>query len=868
MTPSHAGRHRRHLAWIAAAIATTLVLALAATMGRAQTPAAGTTIGNQASATYLDASGTPRTATSNLVTTIVQQVASFSLTADGVRAAAPGGQAIFPHTLTNTGNGTDDFSLAAVNLAGDDFDASGLALYPDADGNGIPDSFVALTATGPLAPGASFRFVAVGGVPGTQVGGDQALIRVNAASTFDPGQTGFNTDQIDVSANAVIGVTKAISAPSGASPSGPHTYTLTYTNTGNATATALTLTDLVPAGMTYVAGSGRWSVTGAAVLTDLDNADAQGVAPNQIVYDFGVTGAGVTAVIAQVPVGATGTLTFQVTVDAGLAPQVLNNSADYAYNDGVAGVGPFATNVVPFTVGQSASLTFTGQTIPSSTQGATLVYTNTLTNTGNGTDRFNVTVGASTFPGGTTYSLFQSDGVTPLTDTNGDGIPDTGPVAAGAATAVVLQVQLPTATTGGPYQVQKTATSVADPLVAATATDVLTTIVANVVDVTNNAPGGAAPGAGAGPEGAAVVTNVTNPGTTTRFTLYVNNNSTVSDGFDLAASTDASFASLALPAGWSVTFLDAGFGVITATGPIAGGGNRLVYADVTVAAGAPPGPVSITFRALSPTSGASDRIHDAVDVNAVRSLTIVPNNSAPVAPGGTQVYTHLLANNGNVVEGDGVGSFTDLTLADTQVGWSSNLYWDTNGSGVLDAGDVVIPDLAAIGGLAPGTSVRLFVQVFAPAGAPLGQVNVTTVSAVTSNLGYASAVPPPVSATDVSTVITGQLQMVKTQALDAACDGIADGAYDVVNITTGAIPGACLRYRITVTNIGTADVTNVVVNDATPANTTYSAAVPASTSVGTISTPAAGSSGTISANVGVLGPGQTVVIEFGVRINP
>ena len=59
-------------------------------------PPAGTPIGNQASATYLDASSTSRTVTSNLVTTIVQQVASFTLTADGVRTAAPGGQATVP----------------------------------------------------------------------------------------------------------------------------------------------------------------------------------------------------------------------------------------------------------------------------------------------------------------------------------------------------------------------------------------------------------------------------------------------------------------------------------------------------------------------------------------------------------------------------------------------------------------------------------------------------------------------------------------------------------------------------------------------------------------------------------------------------
>ena len=235
-----------------------------------------------------------------------------------------------------------------------------------------------------------------------------------------------------VTGNAVLNVTKAINVTNGASPSGPRTYTLSYTNAGNSTATNFVISDVVPAGMTYVPGSGRWSTTGAAVLTDLNSADAQGTAPNTIVYDYGVTGAGtVTAVIARVPPGASGTLTFQVNVNAGLGPQTINNVATFAYNDGVGVVGPFTTNAAPFTVDASASLTFTGQVIPAATQGATVAFSNVLTNTGNATDVFDITIGAGTFPAGTSYALYQTDGVTPLTDSDGNGVPDSGPVAPG-----------------------------------------------------------------------------------------------------------------------------------------------------------------------------------------------------------------------------------------------------------------------------------------------------------------------------------------------------------------------------------------------------------------------------------------------------
>jgi len=824
-------------------------------------PPAGASIGNQASASYLDASSTSRTVTSNLVTTIVQQVAGLTLTADGAALAAPGGQVVFPHVLTNVGNGPDTFPLTLINLAGDDFDLTGLALYPDADGNGVPDNYTPINTTGLVAAGGTFRFVVAGNVPGVQLATDVAQVRVTATSAFDAGETAFNTDITTVTGNAVLNVTKAIDVPNGASPSGPYTYTISYTNAGNSVATSVVLRDLVPAGMTYRAGSGRWSTTGAAVLTDLGVADPQGTAPNTVVYDWNLSNPGeVTATIARVAPGASGTLTFQVDVNSGLPPQTINNVASFAYNDGVANVGPFPTNLAPFTIDAAASLTFVGQTVAAATQGATIAYANVLTNTGNATDTYDITVGATTFPAGTTYVLFQADGVTPLTDSDGNFIPDSGPLAAGASRTIVLRVSLPPSATGGPFQVQKIATSLLDPGQFATATDVLTSITASTVDVTNNAPLPGGLGAGPGPEGSAVVSLPTTPGSTVRFTLYVNNTSVVPDNYDLSSS--------GAPAGWSVVFRDAANAILTNTGLLAAGASGLVYADVTVPANYTPGSVSIHFQALSSVSGASDVIHDAVDVQTVRSLQIVPNNSAQVIPGGTVLYSHVLINAGNVLEGDGIGSFVSVTQANDQAGWNAALYHDTNNSGVFDGGDQPLSDLVLLGGIAPGTSLRIFAQVFAPAGAALGQVNTTTVTAATVNVTYTAALPPNANATDVTTVINGQLQLSKRQVLDSTCDGIPDGAYDVIDITTGAIPGACLRYEIVVTNVGTTPVTNVVVSDATPANTTYSAAVPASTTQGVILTPANGAAGTITANVGTLAPGESATITVGIRIDP
>jgi uncharacterized repeat protein (TIGR01451 family) len=867
---SLAGAVRRRLSSPLGVALAALAIAACAGLGAVAfaAPPAGTTIGNQATATYSDAAANSYTVSSNSVTTVVQQVAGLTLTANGARVAAPGGQAIFPHVITNNGNGTDSFTLSASNIGGDDFDLTGLVLYVDADGNGVPDNFTPVTTTGPLAAGTSYRFVAVGSVPGTRLSGDVSQITVNAVSVFDGSQTAVNTDVVTVSSNAVVNVTKSISAPSGASPSGPYTYTLTYTNSGNATAGSVRLTDVIPAGMTYVAGSARWSSTGATALSDADSSDTHGAGANTIRYDFNVATPGaVTAIVNQVPPGQSGTVTFNVNVNGGLAPQVIGNTARFAYFDGSGNVGPLFTNTAPFTVNQTTSVTFTGQIVPSAVQGSVVSFVNTLTNTGNGADVFDISTSGNSFPAGSIVQLFQSDGVTPLTDSNGNLTPDVGPLAPGSSYNVILKVTLPASATGGPYQVQKTATSATNPASTATATDVLTTITANAVDVTNNSPLPGAPGAGVGPEVAFVDRQTVIPGNTARFTLYVNNTTTTTDAYDLAASTVGTFASISLPAGWTVTFRDGSNAVITSTGPIAGGGNKLVYADVAVPAGNGSGNTELYFRAHSPVSTAQDVIHDQVGVNALRALSLTPNNTAQVLPGGFVVYTHTLANNGNVVEGDGTGSSVTIASADNQPSWSSAIYWDTNNSGTFDAGDQPLSTLASLGGIAPGATLRVFVQVFAPAGAVLGTLNTTSITATTVNVGYGTAVPAAALAQDASTVINSQVTIVKRQALDAACDGTEDAAFTTLNLTAGAIPNACVRYEIVVTNTGTTPVNSVVINDATPANTTSSNAALAFASQGTIVVPGNGATGAITANLGTLLPGASATIRFSVHID-
>ena len=890
------------------AVAALLCLGLSA---QATAPLAGTVIGNAASATYKDNTNVVRQVTSNVVTTVVQQVYGFTLVADRTASVAPGGQAFFPHTVTNTGNGSDSYTLSVVNKTGDNFDLSSLHLYADLNQDGIPDNTTDLAGTAiPLGAGGEYHFVVVGTAPGTATSGQSALITVTATPTAVGQTAATNTDTATVTANAVIAITKAISRDTGPAPADtaasqadPLTYSFTYTNTGNSAASNLTLTDVIPANLIYVAGSATWSGTSGTIT------DAAGGDPVGISYDYNLTSAGrVTAVIASVNPGASGVLTFKVRVTPAVAPQTINNTARFSYDPTGTGQppGPDApSNTVPYVVTQNAGVALgspsaaaNGETpanagseiytVAAGNPGSTVTFVNAVYNLGNGTDSFDLTIPANTFPAGTSFALYKSDGSTPLVDTDGNGVPDTGPVAPGTTSLVVIKVILPgSATSGGPYTLTARATSHVAPAQTNTVVDQLTAISGLYVDLTNNAARGDVGALGVNSplsnntgEASPVVTNATDPGATTRFTLYATNPNGVPDNYNLGSNTAIAFNGGSVPPGWTVVFRDAATNaVITNTGTIAPGGNKKFYADVTPPAGTPPGTTDIFFRVLSPSTGSFDILHDAVTVNAVRNLTLQLKNTGQTYPGGVVFYSHVLTNQGNVTEGSGAaGSLIALATSDTlsAQGWNSVVYSDANNNGVVDTGESIVTagNFATLvpGGLAPGQSVSLIVKVFAPAGAANLSSSVTTLTATTTNQvstgNYSGSAPAVVTTTDTTNVILGNLTITKQQS---ATNGSGYGTAQI-----GRSPGQTIYYLLTVTNAGTANSTEAVVYDSTPAFTTYDATNgPATVTVVAGSLPASpiiaapgnGATGNFSFTLGSLPPATVVQITFAVKIN-
>ncbi len=832
------------------ALAVSAGFASAPTWAQTTAPRAGTSIGNQATATYNDGSNIPRNVQSNSVTTTVQQVAAVSLTASRNINAAPGAPVAFPHTIQNNGNGTDSFGITLGGFTGFGLNPQ---IFADANQDGVPDNNTPITSTPSLAPGEKFNFVIVGTVPAGQTAGQTSSLVVTATSVNTPTITDSNTDTVTVSTNAVINVTKSLGGPAAG---GVYTYTLRYTNNSNVAASNLILNDVLDARLTYQAGSGRWSQSGTTPLTDAAGGDPAGI-------DYSFSSNTVSATIASVPARSTGSVSFSVTVAPGTAPSNVPNRATFTYDDdnnAATAPVPGNTNNVDLTVAPAPAVSITNDSKGPVAQGSTVTFTNTVTNGGNGSDVFNITLapGTTPFPAGTTFQLFQPGGAATLLDSNGDGIPDTGPIAAGASYNVIVKATLPATFSGtGPFVQNVTATSSGPGKPAATGTDTVTSISASAVEITNRDANNNRIGQGALTP-APVLTRAGNPGTIATFPLSANNLSANNDNYALSFSA-TNPGQTPLPAGFSVVFKNATGQVITNTGNIAPGGFFDYVAEVTIPANATPQEIALFFTITSGASGASDTIRDQLTVNTIAAITITPNNQGQVFPGSSVNYAHVITNNGNATETN-----IATTTTDTQPGFSSVVYADTNGNGVLDPAEQAAGPLTNIPSLAPGARFPVIVVVFGPSNQfTSGAVNTTTLTGTAASGQTASA-------TDTTTIVAGDVTLTKSQSVNG-------GASTQGNAT--ALPGQKIRYTILVRNTGGAPVTNIVVSDTTPSFTTYSttnsagAADAASYTIGggapvpATSAPANGAAGTITWTIPTLNPGEVATVTFNVTIN-
>jgi uncharacterized repeat protein (TIGR01451 family) len=648
----------------------------------------------------------------------------------------------------------------------------------------------------------------------------------------------------------------------------------------------------VATGFTYRAGSATWSA-GATALTDaytVGTPDAT-VGSSDAHYEAVTTGAEtiIRATLTNIGPNVSGTLSFQVEVlaTAAAGTSTTTNSASFgidADSDPTNNTLTQYSNASPYDVQPSMAVVFNdggsvtdgGNTRPvdtdvdspnnpdlayaaSASPGQTLIFNNTAWNTGTDDDTFNIvlnTLAGTNWPTGTTFRLYKSDGASPLTDSDGDGTPDTGPVAAGGSYTVVVRATLPAGACDptcpdGPFDLQVTATSAGDPSQSNVAYDRLGALVAPVVDLANSS-GTVDSGVDQDVVDVAPTTTLaTLPGGSVVFDLFVRNEGGASDSYGLSYSA-SNFDPGTVPAGWTVQFRTLASGscsvtggtVITSVGPLAAGAEQQFCAVVAVPADGLAATTSVYFRVKSQVTGASDVKHDAVTISPVNQLTLQPSHTGQVAPGGTVVYPYSLSNNGNTTCGP-ADAFTFSVSESLQAeGWTFVLYRDVTGDGQIDAGDTVIDPATGIAGLtlSPGDEVKLLVKVFAPAGAAAGATDVVT---LTASGGCGGSATNSNAAAATTTVIVGQVRVLKTQAIDHDCDGtpsLPGGDPRTAGASHSAAPmevrpGECILYRVSATNEGVAEIIGLSLADTLPTFTDFSAGPTCSKGSGSYSAP-------------------------------
>ncbi len=267
---------RTPVAHACAALFAGAVIATAAPHALAATPA-GEQIKNLATVTYQDAAGNSYSAQSNEAVVTVAQVYSATVGQDVDKTAVAGQVVYLPFTLTNTGNGPDDFAISAANgiTGGDDLDAATIEVYRDTSGNGVPDGSEPAVAAGTpitLPAGAIENLVVAVTVPGGATDGETLGVTLTAeafngtgaavtASVEDVSTSaakgrdnadGTNESLITITGDAVLVVSKASSHDVA---NKRITYTVSVRNDGNQPARDVVLFDGLPAGTDYVSSS-------------------------------------------------------------------------------------------------------------------------------------------------------------------------------------------------------------------------------------------------------------------------------------------------------------------------------------------------------------------------------------------------------------------------------------------------------------------------------------------------------------------------------------------------------------------------------------------------------------------------------------
>lgn len=463
--PTRFGRLSRNLF-----VASLLAFGLGVATGSAQgTTPAGTEITSQAYADYEDVNGNAQARVfSNEVTTIVTQITGINLTPETAsRTVAASETSVVAYVVTNTGNGTDSYTIQATGNTEWDWQ-----LFKDINGNGLREvtendspGVLQTVNTGDLAPGQSYFGFLVVSVPADATDGESEVFTVTATSDIESATTDTGTYTFNVQAATIV-VSKLFEDTVSFRPGDTVTYRILGENQGSASVDNVSNVDFIPTGTTYVPGSirvgdGSSTYDTALPLTDADDGDGA---------DFDISNPG--AITLVIPTSSPGGITagyFQVTInDDQLEGTLVSNQVETTYEVGGVELPKTFSNILTFQVDPVFGVDADPDQSGSGSPGELVPYLVTVTNEGNDTDAFNIT-GVSSSGATLEYYFAPGSGATtvseldPLIDTTGDGIPDTGNVIGFQSIDIVVAVTLKDNASNGSVDTSTiTATSTAD----------------------------------------------------------------------------------------------------------------------------------------------------------------------------------------------------------------------------------------------------------------------------------------------------------------------------------------------------------------------------------------------------------------------
>jgi trimeric autotransporter adhesin len=237
---------------------------------------------------------------------------------------------------------------------------------------------------------------------------------------------------------------------------------------------------------------------------------------------------------------------------------------------------------------------------------------------------------------------------------------------------------------------------------------------------------------------------------------------------------------------------------ISNTGSIASNTEVKVFAVVGVPANASAATaVTVNQSVTSPTTSVTAAFNlEKVTVNTIYGLTFTPNGSGTTTSPGTLVYSHALKNTGN-------SNLTTANLTWTNPSGFTYVLYQDNGTtvGAIDAGDTVITSGANFN-LNAGVTMPILVQVTTANGLTSGVSDARVITA--------TAVSVTATVTDTTSIVAGELQLTK-----AASTATAQPRTYLVQAAASTAASE-ITYTINAKNVGTANLTNVIVFDSIP----------------------------------------------------